>query len=184
VARGRAPRYDVPKAAPEPLRVVQTFVNTADREHGREWLQTVDDLRRWFDERDLLQPPSARLSAADLERARDLREALRGLVRGNATSEVLDHAARAARLTLRFEPGGAELVPEARGVAGALGSILAVAHGAMQDGSWQRLKTCPRCSWVFYDYSRNRSAAWCSMQLCGNRVKTRSYYRRTTARGR
>jgi len=157
------------------------FVNTADREHGREWLHTVDGLRRWLVERDLLQPPSARLNAADLERARDVREALRGLIRGHATSEVLDRAAGDARLTLRFEPGSVELVPEARGADGALGSILAVVHGAIQDGSWQRLKTCPRCSWVFYDYSRNRSAAWCSMQLCGNRVKTRSYYRRRTS---
>jgi predicted RNA-binding Zn ribbon-like protein len=30
----------------------------------------------------------------------------------------------------------------------------------------------------FYDYSPNRSAAWCSMQLCGNRAKTRAYRRR------
>ena len=110
-----------------------------------------------------------------------MREALRGLIRGHATSEVLDRAAGDARLTLRFEPGSVALVPEARGADGALGSILAVVHGAIQDGSWQRLKTCPRCSWVFYDYSRNRSAAWCSMQLCGNRVKTRSYYRRRTS---
>ena len=178
----RAPRYDVPKAAPEPLRLVQTLVNTADREHGREWLQTVDDLRSWLLERDLLRPPSARLVVADLERAREVREALRDLIRRNATSEVLDRAAREAHLTLRFPGDRAELVPEARGAAGALGSILAVVHVAMQDGSWYRLKTCPRCSWAFYDYSRNRSAAWCSMQLCGNRVKTRSYYRRRTTR--
>jgi predicted RNA-binding Zn ribbon-like protein len=168
--------------APEPLRLVQTFVNTADREHGREWLQTVDDLRRWLAERDLLRPPSARLVVADLEQARAVREALRELIRRNMPSEVIDRAARDAQLTLRFDGAHAQLVPEARGASGALGSILAVVHAAMQDGSWQRLKTCPRCSWVFYDYSRNRSAAWCSMQLCGNRVKTRSYYRRRTTR--
>jgi predicted RNA-binding Zn ribbon-like protein len=175
----RAPRYDVPKAAPEPLRLVQLFVNTADREHGREWLKTVDDLRRWLVERDLLEPPSARIAAADIERAHEVREALRDLIKSGVAGDVLDRTARDAHLTLRFP--GAELVPEARGVAGALGRILAVVHAAMRDGSWQRLKTCPRCSWVFYDYSRNRSAAWCSMQLCGNRVKTRSYYRRRTA---
>jgi predicted RNA-binding Zn ribbon-like protein len=178
MARGQAPRYDVPKAAPETLRVVQTFVNTADREHGREWLQTVDDLRRWLVERELLQPRSARLGAADLDGAREVREALRDLIRRDATGAVLERAAREAQFTLRFDGGGAELIPEARGVAGALGRILVVVHGAMQDGSWERLKACPRCSWVFYDYSRNRSAAWCSMQLCGNRAKTRSYYRR------
>jgi predicted RNA-binding Zn ribbon-like protein len=182
----RAPRYDVPKAAPEPLRLVQAFVNTADKEHGREWLATAGDLRRWLVDRELLRPPSARVRLDDLERAHEVREALRSMIRLNAqssaaASSVIEGAAREARLTLRFEQERTKLVAEARGSAGALGTILAVVHGAMIDGSWGRLKSCPRCGWAFYDYSRNRSAAWCSMQLCGNRMKTRSYYRRRTA---
>ena len=28
---------------------------------------------------------------------------------------------------------------------------------------------------VFYDQSRNRSRAWCSMEVCGNREKARSF---------
>jgi predicted RNA-binding Zn ribbon-like protein len=53
----------------------------------------------------------------------------------------------------------------------------------MVDGSWSRLKACRNhgCRWAFYDYSRNRSASWCSMQLCGNRTKTRTYRRRRGA---
>ena len=35
-----SPRYDVPKAAPEPLRAVQLFVNSIDREHELDWLPT------------------------------------------------------------------------------------------------------------------------------------------------
>jgi predicted RNA-binding Zn ribbon-like protein len=31
------------------------------------------------------------------------------------------------------------------------------------------------CRWAFYDRSRNRSRAWCSMRECGNRAKARSY---------
>src|SRR5262249_58201732 len=116
---------------PQPLRLVQTFVNTADREHEREWLQTVDDLRRWLTERDLLRPPAARLVLTDLERAREVREALRELIRRNEPSEVLEQAARDAQLTLRFDGARTHLVPEARGVGGALGSILSVVHFAM-----------------------------------------------------
>jgi predicted RNA-binding Zn ribbon-like protein len=50
----------------------------------------------------------------------------------------------------------------------------------MTDGTWKRLKACRNhgCRWAFYDYSKNRSGSWCSMQLCGNRTKTRSYRRR------
>ena len=33
-----SPRYDVPNAAPAPLREVQVFVNSIDRENGVEWL--------------------------------------------------------------------------------------------------------------------------------------------------
>jgi predicted RNA-binding Zn ribbon-like protein len=71
-------------------------------------------------------------------------------------------------------------VPQAPDVEGALGRVLAVAFTAMLDGTWLRLKVCRNhaCRWSFYDYSRNRSASWCSMQLCGNRTKTRSYRRR------
>ena len=35
------PRYDVPKAAPEPLRAVQLFVNSIDLEHELDWLPTT-----------------------------------------------------------------------------------------------------------------------------------------------
>jgi len=34
----RVPRYDLPNAAPEPLRLVQRFVNTIDLSHDTEWL--------------------------------------------------------------------------------------------------------------------------------------------------
>jgi predicted RNA-binding Zn ribbon-like protein len=60
----------------------------------------------------------------------------------------------------------------------ALDEVAAVALAAMLDGSWPRLKACRNCHWSFYDYSPNRSATWCSMQLCGNRKKTRAYRRR------
>jgi hypothetical protein len=96
--------------------------------------------------------------------------------------ETLERAARDADMTLHIDPEAAMLVCEARGVAGALGRLLIVFFQTSRDGSWDRLKACPNCKWAFYDYSKNRSATWCSMQLCGNRTKTRSYYRRRRAR--
>jgi predicted RNA-binding Zn ribbon-like protein len=56
-----------------------------------------------------------------------------------------------------------------------LGEVVAIALTAMLDGSWPRLKVCRKCEWAFYDNSKNRSGSWCSMQLCGNRTKTRAY---------
>ena len=158
------PRYDVPNAAPEPLRLVQRFVNTVDRENRREWLGTPEETTAFFGR------------PVDVAEAHELREALRLLLRAN-NDLPLDGAARAVvdrfaeRLRLRVaDDGRPEIAAD-----DPLGEVLAVAFTAMLDGTWPRLKCCRNCTWAFYDYSRNRSAGWCSMQLCGNRAKTRAY---------
>jgi predicted RNA-binding Zn ribbon-like protein len=35
----------------------------------------------------------------------------------------------------------------------------------------ERLRSCPRCGWLFLDTSRGGKRRWCSMQVCGNREK-------------
>jgi predicted RNA-binding Zn ribbon-like protein len=173
----KPPRYDLPKAAPEPLRQIQTYVNTIDLSHDREWLTG------WLDDHGL---PAA--ADAELERARALREAIRELLyaNGNAADpsstqsalRALGAAADNARLTIDFsEPA---LTVAGRGLDGILGRIAIVSFTAMTGGSWNRLKCCRNrdCRWAFYDHSKNRSATWCSMQICGNRTKTRTYRQR------
>jgi predicted RNA-binding Zn ribbon-like protein len=174
--------------APGPLRLVQGFVNTVDREHGPDLLDEPAGLEEWLD-RHLMPAP---VSAAELDRARDVREALRGLLLANngephdqGAQAVLERAWRRARLEAAFPADGAALVPRSEGVDAALGRILAAAFAAMLDGSWKRLKACPRevCGWAFYDRSTNGSATWCSMRVCGGRVKAGAYYRRRRAAG-
>ena len=79
--------------------------------------------------------------------------------------------------------GQVALEPGAAGVDGALGRLVAIVATAMADGTWSRLKACQadRCGWAFYDHARNRSRRWCSMAVCGNRTKARSYRRRHAA---
>ena len=163
------PRYDVPKAAPEPLRQVQLLVNSIDLEHELDWLPD------WLAER--------RLPARDRRRAAELREALRALVLANngrpletGARDVLNRAA--ARVRVEVTDDGS---PTIAADGDALDEVVAIALRAMLDGTWQRLKACRNCRWCFYDYSPNRSATWCSMQLCGNRTKTRAYRRRQRA---
>jgi predicted RNA-binding Zn ribbon-like protein len=170
------PRYDLPAAAPEPLRLVQLFVNTVDREHGREWIGTVHELRAWLRERGL---PVRGVDASTVARAHELREALRALLRANngapldrAALAVLNRCDVSVALDARAEPELCGAAP--------LDEIVAVAYAAMLDGTWSRLKACRQCRWAFYDRSKNRSAGWCSMQICGNRAKTRAYRRRRT----
>jgi len=170
------------------LELVQAFVNTVDREHGPDLLDDDGGLQEWLERR--LLP--ADLAPGDRERAVEMREALRALLLANnggshdpAAQEALERAAHRAKLAPAFPPDGATLVPRAAGIDAALGRILAAAFTAMVDGSWARLKACPRevCGWVFYDRSTNGSATWCSMRVCGGRVKAGAYYRRRRAAG-
>jgi predicted RNA-binding Zn ribbon-like protein len=159
------PRYDVPKAAPDALRDVQLFINSVDLHNEAEWLP------EWLDERGL---------GGDYERARELREALRSLVLANngvppdrAAVDVVNRAL--ASVVLAVDSSGQLVLG---GAGDAIDRVVRTVVAAMLDGSWERLKACPNCHWSFYDYSPNRSATWCSMQLCGNRKKTREYRRR------
>lgn len=177
-----------------PLVPVHTFVNTVNLEAHRDDLMSPDLLDEWFARWELLPEASegdesSEANREDLERTLEVREALRalmwannGLEPGEGATEVLDRAAADAGLRVRF--GGertSRLEATALGVDGALGKILANAFAAMHDGGWSRLKACPECGWAFYDSSRNRSRTWCSMETCGNRLKTRAYQRRRRA---
>jgi predicted RNA-binding Zn ribbon-like protein len=113
-----------------------------------------------------------------------VRAALRSLALANngggATRDelaLLEDAGAAGRLVVAFDGGSARLDSTAEGVAGALGTLVGIVYTAMADGTWPRLKACQRdvCGWLFYDRSRNRSARWCQMAVCGNRTKTRAY---------
>jgi predicted RNA-binding Zn ribbon-like protein len=93
----------------------------------------------------------------------------------------LNRAIGSVCLTVRFdEDGEATLVPESPGVSAALGRILITVVRAMDEGSWGRLKACPNdaCRWAFYDHSKNRSGKWCTMEVCGNRMKARTFRQR------
>jgi predicted RNA-binding Zn ribbon-like protein len=148
-------------------------------------------LADWLRSRGLLAG-AARLGQGDLERALAVREGLRALAFANndhdldlGAIEAMRDASRGVATQIRIEPDGPQFVPEATAsLDAALGAIFAIVARAMINGSWQRLKACPgrHCGWVFYDSSRNKSARWCSMQVCGDREKSRAYYRRRTGR--
>jgi predicted RNA-binding Zn ribbon-like protein len=173
--------------APGELELVRAFVNTWDADDDVERVAGPAELSAWLVEHDLLEP-GARVTAAEHRDAIAVREAMRALLLANSgldldpdAAPVLDAASRRARLGVRFDAGGrVHTAPEAGGVAGALGRMLAIVAAAQDDGTWPRLKAClaDDCQWAFYDRSRNRSAVWCDMRVCGNRHKVRSYRER------
>jgi len=44
-----------------------------------------------------------------------------------------------------------------------------------------RVRKCGRCVLLFHDTSKKGTRRWCSMNLCGNRVKVAAYQRRQRA---
>ncbi|HEX8099861.1 MAG TPA: CGNR zinc finger domain-containing protein [Actinomycetota bacterium] len=179
---GRAP-------APGSLRLVQQFVNTHNHEFeiDRDRLRTPAHARRWLVAHNLMEE-GASLSERDRRRLVLVREAMREWLGATLRQDqqvmshgILDDAARRARLTMGFASAGEPaLFPEARGASGAMGRLLALLYDAAADGVSDRLKPCRECGWLFFDQSKNRSAEWCSMSICGNRMKNRSYRRRSS----
>lgn len=97
------------------------------------------------------------------------------------TVEGLNALGDSGPIRVRFDGDGQSVLrPFAGGAGEAVARLLAVVHDSIRDGTWSRLKVCPadRCEAAFYDTSRNRSATWCSMAICGNRAKVSSYQRR------
>jgi predicted RNA-binding Zn ribbon-like protein len=174
--------------APGDLRLVQEFENTADLEQGTDQLGTPESLAAWLDEAGLLDDGAPALTSDDVERAVAVREAVRALLFANngadpdpGAVETLNRLADGARLRVRFDADArATLVPACNGVDAAIGRLLAAINAAMTDGTWARLKACRDdvCQWAFYDHSKNRSGAWCTMASCGNRSKARAYRER------
>ncbi len=171
--------------APDELRPVQEFVNTNDIEGGTDALASPDALRVWLRSRGWL-PRGGRVSRTDVRDVIAYREAVRSLAAANTGAPVDRAALRllnegSGKMRVRFGPGrDARLEPEQSGVPGFLSHVSSLIHNAMLDGSWSRMKVCRRdvCQWLFYDHSRNNSSTWCAMAVCGNRTKTRGYYRR------
>ena len=175
--------------APGRLELLQRFVNSYNHDFPPEWdrIGTPEKAEAWLRQKRLVAPAD-RISEADAARLRELREAIRALVIANrgdrpgaAATDVVRAAAGTARLRVAVDDAGrTALEPEPRGVDGAVATLLGILHEAQITGQWTRLKGCRRCGYAFFDRSKNRSAAWCAMSICGNRTKNRAYYRRRT----
>jgi predicted RNA-binding Zn ribbon-like protein len=180
--------------APGRLELVRAFINTNDIDEGIDSLATPALLATWLAENGLGEDglDAASLGEDAVRRTIAVREALRALVLANngepldpGAARTLNRIAADAGLVVRFDGDDAGLLPAGRGIDATHAEILAIVFSAIADGSWPRLKACREdtCQWAFYDRSRNRSGAWCSMAVCGNRTKARKYRERHKAAG-
>ena len=188
-----APQPGGRRPAPGRLATVQAFVNTFYNfatDDGGELLQASPTaLGNWLATRGLLGA-GIKLRPDDLDRALNIREGLRALAYANNGCTLDTNAVAAMRQAsegvhtqIRIEPDGPRFVAPAGSAGdGALGALLGTVAAAMVQKQWPQLKAClgRDCGWVFYDRSRNQSARWCAMTVCGDREKARAHYRRKT----
>jgi predicted RNA-binding Zn ribbon-like protein len=177
------------RPAPEPLLLVQAFVNTRDAERGTDLLAEAGTGNEWLRTCGLLAP-DATAGPSDLRAGRAAREGIRALIRGPDPAredlEPLHAAARSSRPRLVIGPAGVVgLEPGGGELADGLVRLLLIIRDAQRDGTWPRLKICgnAECLWAFYDRSRSRRGTWCDMASCGNLIKNRNLRARRSHAG-
>jgi predicted RNA-binding Zn ribbon-like protein len=166
--------------------LVMDFLNTLDIESGSDAIDSPVALRRWIERR-----LGTRVRSVDDDAWRivvETRESLRqvlashsGAPLGKAALAQLNRAGKRADIRAHWDDvGRTTFEPHDAGAYGALGRIFAAVAAAQVDETWDRLKVCPAedCRCVFYDHSKNRSGRWCTMRVCGNRAKTRTFRER------
>ena len=171
--------------APGRLELLQRFINSHNHDFPPDWdrLGTPEKARAWLRRKGLVAPGDE-VAAADVARLQELREAIRALVVANQRGEPAAAAVEVIRrgggqLSVAIDDHGrTSLEPTRGGIDGAVATLLGILHEAQVTGHWSRMKGCRQCEYAFFDRSKNRSAAWCAMSICGNRTKNRAYYRR------
>jgi predicted RNA-binding Zn ribbon-like protein len=185
-------------------RLCLDFVNTRVVVHSQlvDLLQGFPDWVEWSVEAKVLNPRQARQAlrrwkgspqtTAALEVARAFRESLRlavehtvrrdripegsisqinALLRHPITYSVLAYGQDRLEMQRRlvFDEPIHLLVPIAESAA-----------DLFSHGDWRLIKKCENsaCVLYFYDTSKNHARRWCSMNLCGNRMKVAAFYRR------
>ena len=177
-----------PEAAPGDLELIRSFVNSRELDPDREDLATAEGLREFLEAHRI--DHQGDVGDSDAARARDFRETLRAMLLEKeaggvsaATAGRLRAAAEGASLRMDVaDDGSVSVTPTCGGADALIAEVLAVVAAAQETGEWERMKVCmsDECLWAFYDRSRNRSRHWCSMDVCGNRAKTRAYRAKRT----
>ncbi|MBO8185184.1 CGNR zinc finger domain-containing protein [Streptomyces spirodelae] len=167
---------------PAPAVLVEAFANTVDVEEGSDEIATPSGLADWLRDRGLLDAPGAipaQVHESYLALRAGIREELGAHVGDTPDPQMLGAADRVLAehpvlVTARGSLTPAAGLPAERGPL----ATLAIAWSELvTTGQAARLKRCAEhtCGWVFWDVSKNRSRRWCSMKVCGNRNKSRSY---------
>lgn len=142
----------------------------------RDTLEDLASARAWMRERGV---STAEAEWAALVKARSI---LQAVVRGEQSPATIQPLLDSVNLRPTATVGGLDWRLSVEG--GASGAIRAVlAWDALRISSPGRLRPCANteCRLFLIDHSKPNTARWCSMAICGNRMKARRHYRRARA---
>jgi predicted RNA-binding Zn ribbon-like protein len=175
------------------------FLNTRPVQNGEptELLPDFKALLRWFGAAELLSAREVanldeRWGESDLaqrtsEAARDLREKLRkevlawerGAAVHRATIDELNRLMADHPMRTRLKPARNALSTEQwfdpQQPEDLFAPLAASAATLFAEVSRDRVRKCGQCVLHFQDTSKKGTRRWCSMQLCGNRLKVAAY---------
>ncbi|HFK6080880.1 TPA: CGNR zinc finger domain-containing protein [Enterobacter cloacae] len=165
------------------------FINTVAMTDKviHDFLQTDDDVLHWLNKagieiqasrNDLSGPPGELLLSA-----RTLRELIRSLVEKkknglqfdpDGLNEYLRKIVSYPKIITDGE-GTCQIIRcfETASSAHALGAVAEAAAMLLTEGNFDYVRQCehPDCTLWFYDRTKAHKRRWCSMALCGNRIK-------------
>lgn len=119
-------------------------------------------------------------SAAELAHLRQVRDRLQAVIRGAEPVDALTPFLADVRLAPEVVPGGLRWRLDLEGDE-LLSARALLAWGHVQESMPGRLRPCSNdeCRLFLLDHSKPNTARWCSMKVCGNRLKARRHYERT-----
>jgi predicted RNA-binding Zn ribbon-like protein len=184
---------------------VLDFLNTRPVLEGEPRELLCDDaaLERWLAAAGIVASPKTRTmmrrwrdsprAEAFLQKLLAFRERLRAaVIRREAGLPVSDAFVSEINLLLREHPSHSSLRREGgklervvafepREPEDVWAPIAAATAELLSDIPASRIRKCESCVVHFYDTSKKGSRRWCSMNLCGNRLKVAAYQRRNRA---
>jgi predicted RNA-binding Zn ribbon-like protein len=179
------------------------FINTQIIVNGgqTDLLGSFEDLVSWLIQARIFTQVQADVARAELnqgqmssllEQAKSFRGTLRGLAEQLAASKSVPEPTIATiNRFLSLRSGYPQLVRRKRGfeqrvhsaatpAQSILSSLAEAASDLLCRANFALIKKCgnPSCILYFYDTTKNHARSWCSMRICGNRMKAAAHYRR------
>jgi predicted RNA-binding Zn ribbon-like protein len=183
-------------------RPILDFLNTKPvlADGPTELLGNVDALERWFVAAGIVSSATMKAIGRDRGYAKEattfltdlisfrerLREAVVRIESGSTPSEAFLHEVNVLLMehpmptALRREGGRVvrEMIFEPKRPSDFWAPIGLFAADLLSEPERSRVRRCESCVLHFFDTSRKGSRRWCSMNICGNKIKVAAYQRR------